>query len=170
MLIRRVRPLSWLLFTMKIFLLYLLILFHFSISAHASDISARIIAPTELSIYTVSIGDSERTVLAKLGPPKYKRNSEKGAELNYFDFMELTVLLTPGKDPRVMGLASTKYCLPSKVCPKQPLKNATNILGSTRTLDVGNSSITTYITESPRCKVRMTSKKSIIEDIFIYCE
>ena len=156
---------------MKIHLSYLFILAICSTYAQASDVSARKIAVTELAIHNVSIGDTERSVLAKLGPPKSKNSSGKGIDYVYGD-IELLVAFTAGPNRRVYGLMSfsPKYCMPSKICPKQSLKNAINTLGETRTLDIDKSSMTTYIVDRPGCKIRLVSEKSIIKYIGIGCD
>lgn len=125
---------------------------------------------SDLRVGTISIRQSEASVVQGLGEPDYRAVTGYGLVLSYPD---LAVGMTSsGGRVRQLETSSRRQCLPSKVCPKTPISGAIHAYGrptEDRRGDPKNSSDETgmryikYLTQDKKCSLpqrRCASKNS----------
>ena len=132
---------------------------------------------SDLRVGTISIRQSEASVVQGLGEPDYRAVTGYGLVLSYPD---LAVGMTSsGGRVRQLETSSSRQCLPSKVCPKTPISGAIRAYGrptEDRRGDPQNSSDETgmryikYLTQDKNCSLFLPAKHGVIQSILIECD
>ena len=130
---------------------------------------------SELSIGDVTSGDTESSVLAQLGPPAQRVETEEGIELHYAGLIVTVGWLeqtAPGRQRRVLALYGTGHnaCTPRGVCPGMPVSAATRLYGNTATTERETGSFMEYQADGLSCWLRISASSGVVESVAVACQ
>lgn len=128
----------------------------------------------KLALGGVAIGNTEQSVLTKLGKPIRKTNNGEGIQL---DYKGLTIWIgwfeeaKPGVPRRVYELFSTskQYCTPSGVCPGLTFEKVKTKLGEPLVADREEGRFVEYPSSESPCWLQISVKTGKIHSIRAEC-
>ena len=130
---------------------------------------------SELSLGGVSIGDTEQTVIARLGPPDGRVETGEGAELKYPNLVATIGWLeqkAPGVSRRVYELSGTgpSACTPRGLCPGMPLTAASARYGKALRTNRETGDFVEYYGAKSSCWLQITAPAGTVQAIRVACE
>jgi hypothetical protein len=141
------------------------LLFLAATPSHAKQ--APSLTDSELSLGDIALGDTQRSVVAKLGDPSRTTDTGEGIRL---DYPGLTIWL--GQEHRVGEILSTSSaaCSPSGVCPGQALAVVKGMLGTPLVAPREDGSFLEYPSSQSACWLQLTVLKGIVMSVRAECQ
>jgi len=130
---------------------------------------------SELSLDGISIGDTEQTVISRLGPPDGRVETGEGTELRYADLVATVGWLeqqAPGVHRRVYELSGTgpSACTPAGLCPGMPMTAANARYGQALHAKRDTGNFLEYYGAKSSCWLQITAPAGTVQVIRVACE
>jgi len=138
-------------------------------SGVASAAEPSLVRDNELSLGGIALGDTEATVLHRLGQPR--RVTDTGDFLNIrMDYPGLTVWL--GDERRVGAVLSTsrQYCTPAGICPGMAFVTAEAKYGPPLVSDREDGTFMEYPSSQSSCGLQIAVSKRIVKSVSAECQ
>ena len=125
------------------------------------------LADSELSLGGIALGDTEQSVVAKLGDPYRTTDTGEGLRL---DFSGLTIWLE--EEHRVAEILSTSSaaCSPSGVCPGQALAVAKGKLGTPLVAIREDGRFMEYPSSQSPCWLQLAVLRGVVMSVRAECQ
>ena len=141
----------------------------FLVTGTALAAEPSLVADQELSLGGIALGDTQASVLGKLGQPR--RTTDTGDFLNIrMDYPGLTVWL--GEGHRVGEVLSTakQHCTPAGICPGTPFAKAQAEYGSPLVADREDGTYMEYPSSQSSCWLQIAVSKGIVKSVRAECQ
>ena len=133
------------------------------------------ISDRELKVGGVALGDTERSVVARLGKPTRRIDTGEGIQLDYGGLTVWVGYLEnakPGVPRRVYELLSIskRYCTPSGVCPGVAFDKVRAKHGAPLVADRKDGQFMEYPSYQSQCWLQISVKAGIIQSVRAECQ
>lgn len=123
----------------------------------------------ELSLGGVALGDTETSVLRKLGRPA--RRTDAGDFLNIrLDYPGLTVWLGEGRRVGEVLSTSKRHCTPSGICPGMPFAQAKTRYGTPLVTPRKDGTFMEYLSSESSCWLQLATRKGTVKSLRAECQ
>ncbi|WP_460736139.1 hypothetical protein [Lysobacter tyrosinilyticus] len=123
----------------------------------------------EFSLSGIALGDTEATVLRKLGQPR--RTTDTGDFLDIrMDYPGLTVWLGEGRRVGEVLSTSKQHCTPAGICPGMPFAKAKAKYGPPLVADREDGTFMEYPGSQSACWLQIAVSKGIVKSVRAECQ
>jgi len=144
--------------------------------ACSSNVIARDLPKSELSVGGIAPGVTEAFVLRRLGQPLQRLETGEGTELRYPGLRIFVELLeqaaASAKTRRVLGVHATAShaCTPRGVCPGRAVFAAQRLYGPGERTVRESGPVVEYYVESNSCWLQLSVPKGVIRSVAVVCQ
>ncbi|GAB3361370.1 hypothetical protein GCM10027430_35300 [Lysobacter tyrosinilyticus] len=141
----------------------------FLLLGSASAAEPSLVNDQEFSLSGIALGDTEATVLRKLGQPR--RTTDTGDFLDIrMDYPGLTVWLGEGRRVGEVLSTSKQHCTPAGICPGMPFAKAKAKYGPPLVADREDGTFMEYPGSQSACWLQIAVSKGIVKSVRAECQ
>ena len=145
-------------------LVRLLLLLLVSASASASEVRE-----DELSLGGISLGQTEKVIIERLGAPKERVATGEGLRLIY-DGVTFDLSLDPHFGVYEMSGTGRNACTPSGICPGNRMADIRKRFGQSQVAKRERGTFFEYVAHGTPCWLQLAVRNDIVQSVRVVCQ